>query len=207
MLLVSHDAYLSLALTQHIFRRTQIHLCASLEEAERFFEQKPLPRIVIDLDCIPVSAIHVLNTLRAWQKTRPTLAVDLLNADRNAAASCLIVAAANCRVIERRLDTEILSWLLMKPPCSLPPVRANYSRVANGFSAREWQMLLAVAEGHTLKNIAASLNKPYHVVVYTLGRISRDMGLSGRRALIHLLHELSIARMERKSSSNRQSYE
>ncbi|WP_455426783.1 helix-turn-helix transcriptional regulator [Dryocola sp. LX212] len=198
LLLVSHDAYLSLALTRYIFRHIRTHLCSTLEEVTWFFEQKPIPRIVIDLDGIAASAISVLNTLRQWHQAYPGIIIILLTAGRNPAASCLIVAAANCSVIERRLPPGILSLLLMQQPCSQPSVQANYTRQNDALTRREWRLLMALAQGDSLKTVAASLNKPYHSVVYTLGRLAKRIGLASRKALIHLLNELSTPASERR---------
>lgn len=199
MLLVTNDRYLSLALTQYLFKRTRTLICSTLEEVESYFEQTPLPHVVIDLDCIAIPIIHVLDTIRAWHRVRPDIAFTLLTASRSPEASCFIVAAATCRVLERRLEIGILSFLLMQPPCSPSPAQANYTRQNDALSAREWNILMEVAKGHTLKSIAQSLKKPYHYVVYTLGRLSARIGLSSRKALIHLLHELSVTSSERNS--------
>jgi len=198
VLLVSHDAYLSLALTNYIFRQARTHLCSTLEEVSWFFEQKTIPRIVIDLDGIATPAINVLNTLRQWHEAYPGIIVILLTAGRNPAAACLIVAAANCCVIERRLPPGILSWLLMQQPCSLPSVQANYTRQHDALTKREWLLLMSLAKGDSLKSVAVSLNKPYHSVIYILGRLAKRIGLTSRKSLIHLLNELSIPPTERR---------
>ncbi|NIY48189.1 helix-turn-helix transcriptional regulator [Cedecea colo] len=197
MLLVSNDRYLSLALTQHLFKRTRIHICATLEEVMSFFKQTPLPGIVIDLDCITIPVIQVLAAIRLWHKERPGINVTLLTAGRKPEAACFIVAAAACRVIERRLDVRIMAYLLMLQPCSPAPVQANYTRENDVLSLREWNILMEVASGHSLKAIAVSLKKPYHSVVYTLGRVSVRIGLNNRKTLIYLLHELSVVPTER----------
>ncbi len=199
MLLVSNDRYLTLALTQYLFKRTRTRICSSLEEVAGFFEQTPLPRIVIDLDCIAIPVIQVLATVRRWHKEQPGINITLLTASRSPEASCFIVAAARCRVVERRLDTRILSYLLILEPCSPAPVQANYTRENDALSAREWNILMEVARGYSLKAIAVSLKKPYHSVVYTLGRMSARIGLTNRKSLIHLLHELSVVPTERNS--------
>jgi fimbrial protein FimY len=199
MLLVSNDRYLSLALTQHLFKRTRNRICSTLEEVAGFLEKMPLPRVVIDLDCTSIPVIEVLAVVRQWHREKPGIHITLLTASRSPAASCFIVAAANCRVIERRLNIDILSYLLMLQPCPPLPVQANYTRENDALSPREWGILMEVARGHSLKTIAATLKKPYHYVVYTLGRVSARIGLSSRKALIHLLHELSVVPTERKS--------
>ncbi len=197
MLLVSNDRYLSLALTQHLFKQTRIRICSTLEDVTSFFEQAPLPRIVIDLDGITVPVIQVLAAIRLWHKERPDISVVLLTTGHSPQASCFIAAATACRVIERRLDVRILSYLLMLQPCSPMPVQANYTRKNDALSLREWNMLMEVARGRSLKAIALSLKKPYHSVVYTLSRVSTRIGLNSRKALIHLLHELSVVPTER----------
>ncbi len=199
MLLISNDIYLSLALTQYLFKRTRTHICSTPEEAATFFAQTPLPRIVIDLDCIAIPVLQVLAAIRLWHKERPGISITLLTASRSPAVSCFIVAAAACRVIERRLDVRILSYLLMLQPCSPAPVQANYTRKNDAFSLREWNILMEVARGHSLKAIAASLKWSYHSVIYTLGRVSARIGLNNRKALIHLLHELSVVPTERNN--------
>lgn len=191
MLVVTNDSYLSLALTQYFLDRQRTQICASLEEVTVWLDQSPLPRIIIDMDCIAVPAIGVLNAIRFWHKTRPGIIITLLTAYRHPEASCFILAAAACRVVERRLEIALLSYLLMQPPCSPRLVQANYTRQNDALSVREWNILMAVAKGHSLKKIAHSLKKPYHFVVYTLGRVAARIGLQNRKSLIHLLHEFS----------------
>lgn len=201
MLLVTHDRYLSLALTRHLFKRTRIHLCSTLEEAAGFFEQQPQPCIVIDIDCVTMPIIHVLDAIRGWRKEWPAINITLLTASHRPAVACFIVSAADCRVIERRLEIVFLLYLLMQKPCPPRPVQANYTRENDAFSQREWHILMEVAKGESLKAIAFSLEKPYHHVVYTLGRVSSRIGLNSRKALIHLLHELSIVPTQRSHFS------
>ncbi|MCT4714801.1 LuxR family transcriptional regulator [Enterobacteriaceae bacterium H18W14] len=197
MLLLTHDRYLSLALTQHFLKRTRTRICSTLEEVTGFFEQTPLPRIVIDLDCITLPVLHVLDAVRAWHKQRPGISITLLTSSHSPEASCFIAAAAACRVIERRLEIVLLLYLLMQRPCSPRPVQANYTRANDDLSPREWKILMEVARGRSLKTIAFSLGKPYHAVVYTLSRVSARIGLNNKKSLIHLLHELSVIPTDR----------
>jgi len=197
MLLITHDGYLSLALSQYFFKRTRTHICPTPEEAESFFRQNPLPRIVIDLDGITIPVLRALDTVRSWQKKRPGISITLLTSTRSPAAASFIAAASGCRVIERHLEIVILLYLLMQQPCSPRPIQANYTRANDNLSPREWTLLLEVAKGRSLKAIASSLEKPYHSVVYTLGRVAGRLGLNNRKALIYLLHELSLAPAEK----------
>ena len=201
MLLVTHDRYLSLALTQHLFERSRIRLCSTLEEAAGFFEQTPQPRVVIDIDCVTMPIIHVLDAIRGWRKQWPGINITLLTSSHSPAAACFIVSAADCRVIERRLELVVLLYLLMQKPCPPRPVQANYTRENDAFSRREWHILMEVAKGRSLKAVAFASEKPYHHVVYTLGRVSSRIGLNSRKALIHLLHELSIVPTQRNHYS------
>ncbi|WP_157093425.1 helix-turn-helix transcriptional regulator [Buttiauxella brennerae] len=207
MVLVTHDKYLSLALTQYLFKRLNTRVCASLAELKNWFEQTPLPHIVIDLDCVMQPIIDVLNTIRRWHLERPGINITLLTANRSPEQTCFIVAAAACRVIERRLETAFLCSLLMQQPCSVPPVQAYYTRENDTLSHREWNILMEVAKGHSLKLIAHTLKKPYHYVVYTQGRVTARVGLSSRKSLIHLLHDLSVTTFGEITQANLLNFE
>lgn len=197
MLLITHDRYLSLALTQYLSKRIRTHICPSPEEAESFFRQTPLPRIVIDLDGITLPVLRALDTVRSWHKKRPGISITLLTSTRSPATFSFIAAAAGCRVIERHQEIVILLYLLMQRPCSPRPIQANYTRANDNLSPREWSILMQVASGRSFKAIASSLEKPYHSVVYTLGRVAGRLGLNNRKALVYLLHELSMAPAEK----------
>lgn len=185
MIFVTHDNYLALSLTQYLFKHQNTHVCTLLEEVEIFVAQSPLPRVLIDLDGINEPIIQVLDTTRRWQKTCPRLNIALLTACRCKHADNLIKAASSFPVIERRQTlNELFGSLVRKQTvrtCSPAPL-----------SNREWHILLEVAKGDSLKTIAASLKKPYHYVVYTVGKINARIGLGNNKALIHLLNKLSL---------------
>lgn len=193
IILVTNDYYLSLALTEYFFKFQRTHVCANLEEAEAMLKQTPQPRVFIDLDGVSEPAIDVLNMIRQWQITWPHLKMIQLTACRCIEVARLIDAASIFPVVERRLRISDLLVLLTQKRA-----RQDWSIAQDGspsvpFSKREWNILLAVAKGESLKSIAASFNKPYHTVVYTLGRIAARIGVGNNKSLIHLLNKLSCA--------------
>lgn len=198
VVLVTSDNYLSLALTQYLFKHQHTHVCALLEEAEALFEQNPSTRVLIDLDCINEPIIGMLDTTRQWQKTCPCLSITLLTACRCAQTANLIRAASSFPVIERRQGvTELFNSLVQKqklPTLISPAHSSNPGPLSN----REWKILLEMAKGDSLKTIASSLKKPYHYVVYTIGKVSARIGLGNNKALIHLLNKLSQADSEKQ---------
>jgi fimbrial protein FimY len=185
MVFVTSDNYLALALTQYLFKHQNTHVCTLLSEVEDFLAQNPLPRVLIDLDGINESIIHMLDTTRRWQKKCPRLSITLLTACKSRHATNLFKAASSFPVIERRQAVSELHHLLVRKQnvreCSPAPL-----------SYREWHILLEVAKGESLKTIALSLKKPYHYVVYTIGKINARIGLDNNKALIHLLNNLSL---------------
>jgi fimbrial protein FimY len=187
IILMTCDNYLSLALTECVFKSQRTHVCATLDEAEKLLSQNPQPRMLIDLDGVNEAAIDVLDTSRKWQKTWPELNIVQFATCRCVNLSRLIDAASSFPVVERRLTiSELLKILNLNPDeqnlVFSPPAPLSH---------REWNILLAVAKGESLKTIAQSFNKPYHFVVYTLGRIASRLGLKNNKALIHLLNKLS----------------
>ena len=188
IILVTSDYYLSLALTEHFFKFQRTHVCVNLEEAEVMLQQ---PRVFIDLDGVSEPAIDVLNMIRQWQQTWPRLNMMQLTACRCMEVARLIDASSIFPVVERRLRiTDLLILLTQKR------ARQDWSIAQNGshsvpLSKREWNILLAVAKGESLKTIAASFHKPYHSVVYTLGRVAARIGVGNNKSLIHLLNKLS----------------
>ncbi len=191
MIFVTHDNYLSQALTQYLFKHQNTHVCTLLEEVEDFLAQSPLPRILIDLDGINEPVMGILDTTRRWRKTCPRLNITLLTACKCTHAANLIKAASSFPVVERRQAVSELRNLLVQkqvlPEC-LPTL----------LSHREWHILLEVAKGRSLKSIASSLKKPYHYVVYTVGKINARIGLDNNKALIHLLNKLSLVTTEKE---------
>ncbi|TNV19733.1 hypothetical protein FH968_12840 [Buttiauxella sp. B2] len=185
MVLVTNDSYLSLALTQYLFKHQRTRVCTLLTEMENFLVQSPLPKILIDLDGVNEPIIHILDTTRRWQKTCPRLNITLLTACRCTHTTNLLKAASSSPVVERRQAVSELRHLLVHKKnlreCSPVPL-----------SNREWHILLKVTEGDSLKTIATSLKKPYHYVVYTVGKINARIGLDNNKALIHLLNKLSL---------------
>lgn len=191
MIFVTRDNYLSLALTQYLFKHQKTHVCRLLEEVEDFLTQSPLPRVLIDLDGVKEPTIHVLDTTRRWQKTCPRLDIALLSACRYKHATNLIKAASFFPVVERRQTvSELHNVLVYKQTLRecLPALLSN----------REWHILREVAKGESLKTIASALKKPYHYVVYTVGKINARIGLSNNKALIHLLNKLSLVTAEKE---------
>lgn len=187
IILMTGDNYFSLALTESVFKHQRTHVCATLDEAETLLSRNPQPRMLIDLDGVSEAAIDVLDTTRRWHRTWPELNIMQFATCRCQNIARLIDAASRFPVVERRQTiSELLKILnlnrneqelVFSPPAPL--------------SHREWNILLAVAKGDSLKTIALSFNKPYHFVVYTLGRIATRLGLKNNKALIHLLNKLS----------------
>lgn len=193
IILVTCDYYLSLALTEHFFKFQRTHVCVNLEEAEVLLQQTPQPRVFIDLDGVSEPAIDVLNMIRQWQQTWPRLNMMQLTACRCIEVARLIHAASIFPMVERRLRiTDLLILLTQKR------ARQDWSNAKDGshsvpLSKREWNILLAVAKGESLKTIAESFHKPYHSVVYTLGRVAARIGAGNNKSLIYLLNKLSCA--------------
>lgn len=186
IILMTCDNYLSLALTECVFKYQRTHVCATLDEAEKLLSQNPQPRMLIDLDGVNEAAIDVLDTTRKWQKTWPELDIVQFATCRCVNIARLIDAASRFPVVERRQTISELLKILNRDEQDLvfsPPTPLSH---------REWNILLAVAKGESLKTIAVSFNKPYHYVVYTLGRIASRLGLKNNKALIHLLNKLSF---------------
>ena len=193
LILVTTDSWLALALTQHFFKSQHTQVCASLKEVEAWLEQIPLPRIFLDLDGVNEAPLDMLNTIRQWQKTWPQLNITQLTACRCVSAVKLINAASRFPVVERWQEiTNLVNRLTQQQ--SLQELSSSSDLSSSTlFSNREWNILLGVAQGESLKAIAVKLNKPYHYVVYTLGRIAARLDLENNKSLIHLLNKMSPA--------------
>ncbi|RJT21492.1 helix-turn-helix transcriptional regulator [Buttiauxella izardii] len=191
LILMTRDNFLSLALTEHFFKYQRTHVCATLDEAEKLLNRSPQPRMLIDLDGVNVAAIDVLNTIRQWQKTWPQLNVMQFTACRCMNVVMLIDAASDFPVVERRQRMPELHNALVQKQHVQRLVLTQKFAPAAPLSSREWNILLAVAKGESLKSIARSFGKPYHYVVYTLGRVAARVGLKNNKELIHLLNRLT----------------
>lgn len=198
IVLVTNDKYLSVALTHYLFKHQRTQVCTALEEVESFIKQSPLPRVLIDLDCANDPILPMLDTIRQWQRTYPYLNMTLLTACRCVQTANLIRASSSFPVIERRQGvSELFRLLVQKQPQREGVFRAELSRITQ-FSDREWSILLGAAKGDSLKTIAASLKKPYHYVIYTVGKLNARIGLDNNKTLIHLLNKLSHAGSEKQ---------
>ncbi|MEW7314308.1 hypothetical protein AB1E22_16675 [Buttiauxella gaviniae] len=197
IVLLTCDRYLSMGLNQSLFKHLHTQVCATVDEVDNLLKQSPLPRVLIDLDCVNDSIIRILDATRRWQKSWPFINITLLTASRCVQTVNLIKAAASFQVVDRRQEVNKLCDFLVRKPHHSEQIYPAQSLPSAPFSNREWNILLNVAKGDSLKTIAASLRKPYHQVVYTIGKVNARIGLDNNKSLKHLLNKFSLGSFEK----------
>lgn len=170
-------------------RHSPLPLCHTtiyddLSEALHHVRQSPPLSLIIDLEGWSVATLPLLNQLRELHQTYPALDIALIAAETETAARLFLQSACSCRFIDRRLALKTIrnELQLQGQRFTFPP---------RGFKAREWSVLILMAQGRSLSEIARLQERPYHRVVYRMGCVLTLLGLGHRHQLLRLLQKIN----------------
>lgn len=140
--------------------------------------------LIVDPEGLAQPLLTTLTLIRQQQRYAPTLAVTLLLSTSQRDVLRFVTSACRCRIFRRHaLIDAIRQAPKASPEDALAPGRA--------FNAREWGILLELAQGRTLRDIAREQQRPYHRIIYRFGCILTRLKYTQRQQLLRLLQQLS----------------
>ncbi|WP_417642039.1 hypothetical protein [Enterobacter kobei] len=184
-LLVSSDRYLAFAFCRMLPVGRPIVFFPSLALAEPRLDDHAMTTLMVDMASLTTSRFAATGTLRDLARRRADLNIYLLTSRHDPPVLQFFRAVGPFHLLERQ--QALASWhqALSVPP-SLTPAVAS-------FSAQEWQILTALAQGISLKDFSRQHRTPYHRIVYRVNRLIQRLQLPDRQSLILLLHRLTLS--------------
>lgn len=138
--------------------------------------------LLIDLHGLVLPPVELLDRLRHWQRRTPSSArLTLLSSVADPLALRFIEQSCLCRVIDKHLPLRASRQAMLSPRPADPPTL---------FSSGEWELLRALAQGKSLRQIAHQQQHSYHRIVYRQGKILSRLQLTHRSLLLRLLQRI-----------------
>lgn len=140
--------------------------------------------LIIDIEGWPIPTLVILNHLLELHKRHPSLEISLITPEKNFSYRRFLQAACLCRLIDKHLELKQLRDALQYRRLPLPaPHRL--------FKSKEWSVLLLMARGLSLCEIAHHQQRPYHRITYRVNCIISLLRLEKRQQLLNLLQKIS----------------
>ncbi|KFB98083.1 transcriptional regulator of fimbriae expression [Trabulsiella guamensis ATCC 49490] len=184
LILVTHDNYLANGIRHSPPPLTSSAIFPCLREAMHARQRSDSARVIIDLNGCTLPVFDVLHQLHLISRQKPGLAFDLLTETDDPEIVRFIEASCLCRIIDRRFTLSGIQRALAFP-------RVIFNNPRDRFISQEWEIIRLMAQGLTLRNIAAQQQRPYHRIIYRLARILALLKIKKRQQFIRLLQRIS----------------
>lgn len=183
-ILVTCDYFLALGIHHSPPPLCYCTIYNNLDEALNVVRGTQPLNLIIDIEGWPVPTLDILNHLLDLHKRHPGLEISLITPEKAFSYRRFLQAACLCRLIDKHLELKQLRDALQYRRLPLP---ASHRL----FKTREWSVLMLMARGLSLCEIARHQQRPYHRITYRVNCIIALLRLEKRQQLLSLLQKIS----------------
>lgn len=185
-ILVTHDRYLIGGMRYSAAPLSHCRIYDTLADAFAAVKDAVAGNLIVDPEGLAQPLLTTLDLIRHQQKYAPTLSVTLLLSSSQRDVQRFIKSACRCRILNRH---AVLDAVRLTP--TAPEAGADAPSARGDFNAREWDILIQLAHGRTLREIARAQQRPYHRIIYRLGCILTRLKYTQRQQLLRLLQQVN----------------
>ncbi|MBV8042066.1 hypothetical protein [Pluralibacter sp.] len=180
--LVTHDRYLIYGMRHSAAPLSLCRIYDTLADAFANVKHTAPVSLIVDPEGLAQPLLTTLDLIRQQQKYTPGLVVTLLLSTSQQDVQHFVKSACRCIIFRRH---AVIDAIRQTPTASDTPTARG------DFNAREWGILLQLAQGRTLREIAREQQRPYHRIIYRLSCILTRLKYNQRQQLLRLLQQVN----------------
>lgn len=183
---VSGDRFLAEGIMQSPAPLCYYPIYSNPEEAFSALREGRTAGVIFDLGGWAGSLITLIDSVRKLHQQRPEMQVVFMTSEEESAMLNFLQASCRASVLNKRQELEKIRAMLQSAP-------GPFVASEQIFSQKQWNILLLMSQGYSLRTIALRQAQPYHRVVYLTGRILALLRLASRQQLMRLLQRVSAS--------------
>lgn len=183
-ILVTRDSFLASGVRHSPLPLCQCRIYAGVDEALTAVQHIQPLCLIVDLEDCEMPVLALLDSLRNLHRRHPEMEIVLLTTERDPLTQPFLQSALCCLVIEKQLALPLAREVLQQQGDAAPA----QTRL---FKAKEWSVLMMMAQGHSLSHIAKLQIRPYHRIIYRVGCILSLLRLNHRQQLLRVLQRIT----------------